>query len=123
MGCSRIVGPLISRKEQNIAKALVFLGPLLEDRLAKEAELGPDWPEKPVSAGNSGEGLRAEVRFYQNDLISWLLEIAVGDQRTPTDLALRILGTNMASIHTSSMVCSIILSHRSMNYINQCVSA
>ncbi|KAJ7333989.1 cytochrome P450 [Mycena albidolilacea] len=80
-----IVGPLISRKEQNIAKALVFLGPLLEDRLAKEAELGPDWPGKP------------------NDLISWLLEIAVGDQRTPTDLALRILGTNMASIHTSSM--------------------
>src|SRR4051812_22484032 len=29
----------------------------------------------------------------------------------------------MASIHTSSMVCSIILSHPSMNYINQCVSA
>ncbi|KAF8197730.1 cytochrome P450 [Mycena galopus ATCC 62051] len=66
-------------------EALKILGPILEERLAKESELGPDWPGKP------------------NDLISWLLEIAKGEQRTPLDLTLRILGINMAAIHTSSM--------------------
>ncbi|KAF7365863.1 hypothetical protein MVEN_00460800 [Mycena venus] len=81
----RVVGPLISNKEKSNARALNFLGPLLEERLAKERELGPDWDGKP------------------NDLISWLLELAEGEQRTPLDLVLRILGTNMAAIHTSSM--------------------
>jgi hypothetical protein len=40
----------------------------------------------------------------QNDLISWLLEIAEGEERTPLALTLRVLSTNMAAIHTSSMV-------------------
>ncbi|KAJ7878446.1 cytochrome P450 [Mycena leptocephala] len=72
-------------QEKSNARALKFLGPLLEERLTKERELGPDWDGKP------------------NDLIAWLLELAEGDQRTPLDLTLRILGTNMAAIHTSSM--------------------
>ncbi|KAJ7878423.1 cytochrome P450 [Mycena leptocephala] len=72
-------------QEKSNARALKFLGPLLEERLTKERELGPDWDGKP------------------NDLITWLLELAEGDQRTPLDLTLRILGTNMAAIHTSSM--------------------
>jgi cytochrome P450 len=80
-----IAGPCISNKDTANARALKILGPILEERLAKERELGPDWPGKP------------------NDLISWLLEIAKGDQRTPLDLTLRILGINMAAIHTSSM--------------------
>ncbi|KAJ7333990.1 cytochrome P450 [Mycena albidolilacea] len=79
------IGPLISHKELSWARALKILGPILEERLAKEAELGSDWPGKP------------------NDLISWLLEIAVGEQRTTEDLTLRILAINMAAIHTSSM--------------------
>ncbi|KAJ7119729.1 cytochrome P450 [Mycena epipterygia] len=80
-----IVGPLISNKEKSNAVAIKFLGGLVEERLAKENELGPDWPGKP------------------NDLISWLLEIAEGEERTVPALVLRILSTNMAAIHTSSM--------------------
>ncbi|KAJ6469684.1 cytochrome P450 [Mycena vulgaris] len=80
-----IVSPFISYKEQSNAMALKFLGPMLQERLAKENELGPDWPGKP------------------NDLTSWLLEIAEGEERTAPALALRILATNMAAIHTSSM--------------------
>ncbi|KAJ6498408.1 cytochrome P450 [Mycena vitilis] len=80
-----IVGPWISHKEKSNARAMGYLGPLVKERLAKEEELGPDWEGKP------------------NDLISWLLEIAQGEERTAEDLILRILGTNMAAIHTSSM--------------------
>ncbi|KAJ7237055.1 cytochrome P450 [Mycena haematopus] len=80
-----IVGPWISQKDKSNARALKILGPILEERLSKERELGPDWPKKP------------------NDLISWLLEIAEGEQRTALDLTLRILGINMAAIHTSSI--------------------
>jgi hypothetical protein len=39
---------LISNKEKSNARALKFLGPLLEERLTKERELGPDWDGKPV---------------------------------------------------------------------------
>ncbi|KAJ7860750.1 cytochrome P450 [Mycena leptocephala] len=59
--------------------------PLVAERLAKEDELGPDWPGKP------------------NDLISWLLEDAEGEERTVPALVLRVLSTNFAAIHTSSM--------------------
>ncbi|KAJ6578740.1 cytochrome P450 [Mycena vulgaris] len=80
-----IVAPLIVTRKKRMRQMLKFVGPMIEERLAKEEELGPDWPGKP------------------NDLISWLLEIAKGDQRTPTDIASRILAINMAAIHTSSM--------------------
>jgi hypothetical protein len=61
-------------------------------------------------AGKAGElfkyfsmGLIANF-LAQNDLISWFLEIAEGEERTPLALTLRVLSTNMAAIHTSSMV-------------------
>ncbi|KAJ7124104.1 cytochrome P450 [Mycena crocata] len=79
------IGPFVSNKTNSNAKARKFLVSLIEERLTKEAELGPDWPGKP------------------NDLISWLLETAEGEERTAPALALRILSTNMAAIHTSSM--------------------
>jgi hypothetical protein len=62
-------------------------------------------------AGKAGElfnyfstGLLIANFLAQNDLISWLLEIAEGEERTPLALTLRVLSTNMAAIHTSSMV-------------------
>ncbi|KAJ7870824.1 cytochrome P450, partial [Mycena olivaceomarginata] len=68
------------------ARALPFLGPLIEERLSKERELGPDWPGKP------------------NDYISWLLDFAEGEERAALPLTVRILAANMAAIHTSSTV-------------------
>ncbi|KAF8209559.1 cytochrome P450, partial [Mycena galopus ATCC 62051] len=80
-----LVGPLISSKDKSFAVALQTLGPLVAERLAKEDELGPDWPGKP------------------NDFISWLLEDAQGEERTVPALVLRVLATNFGAIHTSSM--------------------
>ncbi|KAJ7839328.1 cytochrome P450 [Mycena olivaceomarginata] len=80
-----LVGPIISSKNQSYARALEFLGPLIEERLEKEKELGQDWEGKP------------------NDFISWMLDIAEGDQLAAGPLTLRILSINMAAIHTTSM--------------------
>jgi len=80
-----LLGPLISNKNKSNAKALEILGPLIEERLSKEAEYGPEWPGKP------------------NDFISWMFDMAQGEQRTTLPLTLRILSINMAAIHTSSM--------------------
>ncbi|KAJ7777005.1 cytochrome P450 [Mycena metata] len=80
-----LVAPFITNKNQSIATAIKVLGPTVEDRLSKENEMGPDWPGKP------------------NDFISWLLELAEGEERTAPALVLRVLSTNFAAIHTSSM--------------------
>jgi hypothetical protein len=44
------------------------------------------------------------ISSVQNDFISWLLDIAEGDQLATRPLTLRILSINMAAIHTTSMV-------------------
>ncbi|KAJ7791765.1 cytochrome P450 [Mycena olivaceomarginata] len=79
-----LLAPLISTRNQSNARALQFLGPLIEERLSKERELGPDWPGKP------------------NDLISWLLDLAENEQRAALPITVRILSLNMAAIHTTS---------------------
>ncbi|KAJ7084985.1 cytochrome P450 [Mycena epipterygia] len=78
-----LIGPLISSKQKTIRAVMKLLGPLIEDRLAKEAELGPNWPDKP------------------NDFLSWLIDDA--EDRTPSAIAMRLLVLNVAAIHTSSM--------------------
>ncbi|KAJ7455001.1 cytochrome P450 [Mycena galericulata] len=85
------VAPLIVTRNKRLRQMLKFVGPVIEERLVKEAELGPDWPEKP------------------NDVISWLLELAKGDERTPSGIAARILSINMAAIHTSTMALTHVL--------------
>ncbi|KAJ7241340.1 cytochrome P450 [Mycena haematopus] len=80
-----LLGPLISSKNTSNAKAMKILRPLIEERLAREREYGPDWPGKP------------------NDFISWMIDMAEGDgQRAVLPLTLRVLLINMAAIHTSS---------------------
>ncbi|KAF8209549.1 hypothetical protein K438DRAFT_1572538, partial [Mycena galopus ATCC 62051] len=44
-----LVSSLLSSKDKSFAVALETLGPLVAERLAKEDELGPDWPGKPVT--------------------------------------------------------------------------
>ncbi|KAF7367748.1 hypothetical protein MSAN_00838700 [Mycena sanguinolenta] len=80
-----IFAPLISNKNKNNSKAVDILGPLIEERLAKEAELGPDWPGRP------------------NDFISWMLNVADEDQKAVLPLTLRILFINMGAVHATSM--------------------
>ncbi|KAJ7205715.1 cytochrome P450 [Mycena pura] len=80
-----VVGRLITRKNETFDIAMKHLGTIIEERLAKENELGPDWPGKP------------------NDLISWLLFAAQGSDRNVPGLIRRILLVNMVAIETSSM--------------------
>ncbi|TFK43278.1 cytochrome P450 [Crucibulum laeve] len=80
-----VVGRFFTNVPTSINRAMRHLGPIIEDRLAKEEQYGKDWADKP------------------NDLISWLLEDAQGQQRTIRDLSIRVLSVNFAAIHTTSM--------------------
>ncbi|KAJ7124671.1 cytochrome P450 [Mycena crocata] len=86
-----IFAPLLTTRKSSLRHALKFLGPLLDERLEKEKEYGPDWSDRP------------------NDLISWLLDLAQDEERTTPALALRVLVTNMAAIHTSSTTLTAAL--------------
>ncbi|KAJ6534180.1 cytochrome P450 [Mycena capillaripes] len=83
-----IFAPLFSTRKSSLHHALKFLGPLLDERLKNENQFGNDWPGRP------------------NDMISWLLDLAEGEERTTPALAMRILAINMAAIHTSSTMNS-----------------
>ena len=39
-----------------------------------------------------------------NDMLTWLMEDAVGEEKDPRNLTLRVLVVNFATIHTVSMV-------------------
>ncbi|KAF7360042.1 hypothetical protein MVEN_00732000 [Mycena venus] len=79
-----ILSPFIAARDTLIRRTLSFVGPLIEERLKDENQLGPEWEDKP------------------NDLVSWLLELAEGEERTSAALALRMLAVNMAAIHSTS---------------------
>ncbi|CAK5266785.1 unnamed protein product [Mycena citricolor] len=80
-----LAAPFIVTRMKRLREMLAFVGPMIEERIAKEDELGPNYEGKP------------------NDLISWLLELAGPDGRHPEPIAARILSLNMAAIHTTSM--------------------
>ncbi len=61
-------------------KAAQYLVPIIEERYQLPSE------ERP------------------NDLLSWLMEDAIGEERDPFNLTVRILAVNFAAIHTTSMV-------------------
>lgn len=42
-----------------------------------------------------------------NDLLSWLMEDAIGKERDPFNLTVRVLTVNFAAIHTTSMVSGL----------------
>ncbi|KAF7328411.1 hypothetical protein MVEN_02556800 [Mycena venus] len=86
-----IFGRLLSSRRSSIKQAMKTIGPAIEERLAKDAELGPGWVDRP------------------NDFISWLIDDAEDAERTAPALALRILATNTAAIHTSSSALTTAL--------------
>ncbi|KAF7360640.1 hypothetical protein MVEN_00795700 [Mycena venus] len=87
----RILGPLLSKRKRNLRHALKFLGPMIDERVKQDNEYGTDWPDRP------------------NDLISWLLDVARGEERTTAILTQRILTLYAVSIQTSSMTLTSAL--------------
>ncbi|KAF5341335.1 hypothetical protein D9758_016165 [Tetrapyrgos nigripes] len=80
-----IVGNLLSPTGTVTRRAHRHIGHIIQDRLDKQDQYGRDWEDKP------------------NDLVSWLLdENPGGKYRTAEDIAMRLLNTNMAAIHTTS---------------------
>ncbi|KAF8154349.1 cytochrome P450 [Mycena galopus ATCC 62051] len=77
-----IIAPIITTRKSAVRHALTLLGPMIEERLEIEREVGRDWPDRP------------------NDLVSWLLDFAEGDNRTPEALVRRILTLNLAAHNT-----------------------
>lgn len=103
----RIVARLISRIPPTLKKLKVMLGPMLEERLQKDSELGRDWEGKPVSVHHwECASNYSRVSRIQNDLVSWLLEAAPPPQRTVDDLVIRIMMSEFGGLHTTSIVVS-----------------
>ncbi|KAJ6609424.1 cytochrome P450 [Mycena sp. CBHHK59/15] len=79
-----ILAPLISTRKSTLRRALKLMGPLIDERLENEKQYGGDWPGRP------------------NDLISWLLDFAEGEERTTPALASRVLLTNFPALLPAS---------------------
>ncbi|KAJ7047698.1 cytochrome P450 [Mycena alexandri] len=78
------IGPLLSPRKKILRRASKHLTPVVAERLQKADELGDKYTDKP------------------NDLISWLMDAAVGDERTVPALVQRVLFVNFAAIRTST---------------------
>ncbi|GLB41513.1 putative cytochrome p450 [Lyophyllum shimeji] len=81
--------PLASRFFTNIPssidQAAVHIKPLIDERQRNMAEYGKEYPGKP------------------NDMLSWLMDEAQGEEATLHYLARRLLTVNFAAIHTSTI--------------------
>jgi hypothetical protein len=75
-----LIGKCLTHVKNSQRKAEQLLVPIIEERY----RLPPE--ERP------------------NDMLSWLMDDAVGEEKEPRNLTLRILATNFAAIHTTSTV-------------------
>ncbi|KAJ3522609.1 hypothetical protein NMY22_g11820 [Coprinellus aureogranulatus] len=82
----RPVARLISPVPGSMKKMKGIVGPLLEERLKKELELGSDYEGRP------------------NDILSWFLETAPPEQLNVDDLLMRLMQLEFAAFHTSNVV-------------------
>ncbi|KAF7325009.1 Cytochrome P450 [Mycena kentingensis (nom. inval.)] len=80
----RIVGPFVAPLPRYLRRSEAHLTKLVAERVHLEEERGNNYPGRA------------------NDLISWLLDVAEGEERTVPFLVQRVLNINLAAIHTSS---------------------
>ncbi|KAF5360893.1 hypothetical protein D9756_004514 [Leucocoprinus leucothites] len=82
-----IIGPLLSPYEKHKKLCLKYIGPIIRERIK----------------------LKEEEGVMPDDLVTWLIEEAQGEDAKVENLGMRILFVNFASIHTTSMVMSHVL--------------
>ncbi|KAH8105090.1 cytochrome P450 [Cristinia sonorae] len=92
-------------------RAEEILRPVIEERLRMIEEYGEDWPDKPVIGFSSLEVATSLTDVRQNDMVSWLIDLAPRGKETVPSVALRVLTVNFAAIHTSTMTFSNVLYH------------
>ncbi|KAH8828949.1 cytochrome P450 [Flagelloscypha sp. PMI_526] len=68
-----------------------IIEPMLQERLDHDEQFGKSYAGRP------------------KDLVSWLLEVAQGSQRSIRDLCIRILTVNFAALHTTTMTVTHVL--------------
>ncbi|KAG5651324.1 hypothetical protein H0H81_009077 [Sphagnurus paluster] len=78
---------------EDIDRCIKHLEPIIEERRKNMEEYGNDYPGKP------------------NDMLSWLMDEAEGDETSLRNLTLRILTVNFSAIHTSTMAFCHALFH------------
>ena len=83
----RVVIWYLFRRHGLHERATKILGPLIDERKRMQRELGDRWEaEKP------------------SDVIQWLLDAGAKSPETTEVLSFRIMGFNLAAIHTTSLV-------------------
>ncbi|KAK7049976.1 hypothetical protein VNI00_005407 [Paramarasmius palmivorus] len=82
-----VVGEFLTPVPKSIRRARKFLEPIISERAQKQEKygIGSDWMGKP------------------NDFLMWCMDAATGPQRSVQDFVMRVLSTNFAAIHTTSM--------------------
>ncbi|EGN99661.1 hypothetical protein SERLA73DRAFT_159877 [Serpula lacrymans var. lacrymans S7.3] len=79
------VGRLLSNLPRSVRRGMKHLQPIIEERQKNLDEYGSDWDEKP------------------NDMLSWLMDEAEGEECSVQNLTRRMLTINFSAIHTSSI--------------------
>jgi hypothetical protein len=82
---------------------------MVEERFAKMEEYGEDWDDKPVCQTLYSESF-SHLTESQNDVLMWLMSEAKGVERSVEGLARRLLLSNFASIHTTTLASGNMLS-------------
>ncbi|TEB19828.1 cytochrome P450 [Coprinellus micaceus] len=83
-----ILAKLLVPMHASEQKARKILTPVIQERLQKYAQFGDDWEGKP------------------NDLITWLIESAPVESRNVKEITIKVMLTNFASIHTTSLTAT-----------------
>jgi len=87
-----LVGSLYNKLSGHQARMIRLLGPEIEVRKRRYNESGVDYADKP------------------NDMLSWVMELATrGTEQTTGALALRMLNVNFMAIHSTYVVCRLVL--------------
>ncbi|KAI0325905.1 cytochrome P450 [Cubamyces sp. BRFM 1775] len=86
-----LVAILFSHSRKTLQKCLPILKPIIDERRAIMALADVNWENKP------------------NDLLQWILDIAVPRKETDADVVARVMGINAASVLTSTTVATIAL--------------
>ncbi|KAI0640085.1 cytochrome P450 [Trametes polyzona] len=88
-----LVGKMLSGVSGAISQTMVFLKPVIEERLALMSQHGDDWADKP------------------KDMLQWVMEVARAKGYGDESVAQRIMLVNFAAIHTSSSTFTQVLYH------------
>ncbi|KAI0277140.1 cytochrome P450 [Russula aff. rugulosa BPL654] len=80
-----IVSRMLSNLPSQIRQEIEFIRPMVEERYAKMEEYGEDWDDMP------------------NDMLMWLMSEAKGVERSIEGFARRLLVSNLAAIHSTSL--------------------